>query len=129
MTVEQFPRCETLDDLDDALGRLHGNGLDEEVHMILICSNFYEDDFVELFNLLAYVFQGLLDRLGEHLPTVFRRTDKVVEETRDIVLFTDMLAHEWSLPPPPGDRPQQAAGNTSREFNSRQRRWQKGKLQ
>ena len=97
VTLEEMASGEALNDLDDLLGGEHRDGLDEEVHVVLVCPNFHEQDFVGFRNIIADLFQRLLNCLGENLASVLGRANEVVEEKGDVVRLMDMLAHAVML--------------------------------
>ena len=96
--LQEFPCGEALDDLDDAFGGLHGDGLHEEMHMILICTYIHKLDFVRHLNLRIHLFERMFNCLGEDLLPVLGRTDEVVLEKGDVVALLYMLFHVRILP-------------------------------
>lgn len=97
MTVKEFPGDDAFNDSGNFCGRVQRNGLEKEMDMILICSDFDEGDFVVLIDGPADVFQRFLDGLCKDLLPAFDGTDQMVEEKGDIVGFPLMLAHTGSL--------------------------------
>ncbi len=93
VTIEDFPCCDAFDGAGDLGGREQRNGLDEEMNVIFIRTDFDEDDFVVLSDCPTDVFQRFLDWFCEDLLSVFDGADQMVEEKRDIVGFPLMLAH------------------------------------
>ena len=77
---EELSCSETFDYLDDLFWRLHGNSLNEEVHMILVCSNFNEPDLIRNLNLSTHFLEGLLNCFCENLLSELCRTNEVVEK-------------------------------------------------
>ena len=73
-------------------GEHHRNGLDEEMHVILIRANLDVAQFVALFDLETDVLERSLRFLGEHFSSVFDGTDQVVEEKSNVMALVDVLA-------------------------------------
>jgi hypothetical protein len=57
----------------------------------------------------AYFFQSIVNFFRKYNPSIFRRTNYMVYEYRDIVAFVEVYTHEATLPQQ--WNPQQAAGN------------------
>ena len=84
---------------DDLGGRHHGHGLDEEVDVVLIRSDFHVLQFVALLNFVADVLECCLVLFCKDFPAIFGRTNQVVEEKSDVMALVDVLAaHGESLP-------------------------------
>ncbi len=86
-------RRDAFDCLDDASRREVGNGLDEEMDVVLICSDFMKSDLVPLLDTEAHVLQRLCDLWCEYVPSILRWADEVVQEERFVVTLQDVFAH------------------------------------
>ncbi len=93
MLFENHARCDALRDLRELVRGVCGYGLDEEVHMILVRSYFVVSDFVPLLDAQAYLLQRCRYLFREHIPSILRWADEVVQEERFVVAFYDVLAH------------------------------------
>ncbi len=98
MTIKELSCREALDDSGNFCRREHGNGLEQEMDVILVCPDFNEGDFVVLGDGPADIFQGFLDWLCKHLLPALNRANEVIEEKGDIVGLSLMLGHAGMLP-------------------------------
>jgi hypothetical protein len=92
MEAEHFFRDDGFGCFHDLSGGHHGNGLDEKVHVILVGSNFEVPQFVTLFDFEADILEGDFRLLRENIPTVFGRTDEVVEKECNVMALVYVLA-------------------------------------
>ena len=99
VTVEEFSCCQTFDDTGDGCGGESGNGLEKEMHMVFICSDFHEENFVVLGYGPTDVFEGFFDGFREYFLPAFDGADKMVEEKGNIVGLPLMLSHAGMLLP------------------------------
>ena len=95
---EHLSGGDALHETDNLCGWVHRDGLDEEVHMILIGPDLEEVEFVPLLKLKAHVFELLIDRLVEDHASVLRNADEVVEQDGDVVALVEIDAHPSSVP-------------------------------
>ena len=63
------------------------------MNMVLIHPNLKKYDFIPLCDFQANFLEFLIDLFRENHLSVFRRTNKVVQKNRYIVLFVDIFAH------------------------------------
>jgi hypothetical protein len=83
----------------DLSWRHHGYGLNEEVNMILICSDFDVIQFVALLDFVTDILESLFVLFCEYLPAIFCRANEVIKKKSDVVAFVNVLAaHTRSLP-------------------------------
>jgi hypothetical protein len=99
VAIEEFSCDETFNGTGNFGGREGGNGLEKEMHMIFVRSNFYEGDFVVLSYDPTDVFQGFLYGFRKDFLSAFDGTDKMVKEKGNIVGLPLMLAHAARLLP------------------------------
>ena len=93
VTIKEFSCGEALDRTSDFSRRKGRNGLEKEMHMIFVCSYFYEGYFVVLSDGPADILERFLDGFCKHFLSAFNGTDQMVEKKGDIVGFPLMLAH------------------------------------
>jgi hypothetical protein len=93
LSREDLSRGDALDNLDHAAGEHHGNGLDEEVDVVIIRTNLHEADFMALLDFPTDILERLLHCRSEDLLAVLRGTHQVVEHQVHIMLLMDVFAH------------------------------------
>lgn len=98
MTIKELSCGDTFNGASNFGWREGGNRLKKEMNMIFICSNFYEGDFVVLCNRPTDIFQRFFYGFDKDFLPVFHRTNKMVEEERNIVGLPFMVAHGDMLP-------------------------------
>lgn len=91
-SLEDLTGSETFDHshhLGDTIG---GHGLDQEVDMVLISTNFQKLDLVALFDIQAYLFEHLVNGfVKEHFP-VLGREYQVIDQYSDIMALVYVFA-------------------------------------
>ena len=103
--LEDLPGSEAFGDLNDFLGRVHGNRLDEEMHVVLVCADLKVRDFITFGDFFADFLELSVYCFREDHSTILGRTDEVVEQHRNIMAFVEEFTHI------PIILTQQAAGN------------------
>jgi hypothetical protein len=97
VTIEEFPSRDALDGAGDFRRREHGNGLEKEMDVIFVRTDFHENNFVVLAYGPTDVFQGLLDRLRKNLLSIFHRANQMIKDEGDVMGLSEMLAHTGML--------------------------------
>ena len=98
--AEDLPGSEALDYPDQLRRAVRRDRLHQEVHMVPICPNLQEDDFIPVGDLQTDVPQHLIHLGREDGPPILRRTHEVVQQDGDVVAAVDVLTHTPSLSQP-----------------------------
>jgi len=94
MLFEDALGRDAFDDLGDTGGSEFGNGLNEEMDMVFIRSDFVKADLVPLLDAKAHVLQRLGHFWCEYVSSVLRRADQVVQDERFGMTLQDVFAHQ-----------------------------------
>ena len=79
------------------------------MNMVLFNTDLYEDNFVPLSNLQAYILKNRIYLFCKHNLSVFGRAYQVIKQYRYVMMLMDIFAHIIMLTP--FKRPKQASGN------------------
>lgn len=91
--LKYFARRYTLDDLHQLFRTIHRHRLYQKMYMILVRTYLYKRHFIPLANLYTNLFQTLVHRRRKHHPTVFCRTNYVVQQYRYIMTLVYITTH------------------------------------
>jgi hypothetical protein len=110
---EDLSNGNALDGSHDLCGAVWRYGLDEEMDMIFVGTDFEEHHLIPGCNLHADRLEDLIHLRGKDRTSVLRWTDEMVEHDRYIVASVDMFTHtsEYTI-----RKARQAAGNLPREI-------------
>jgi len=84
-SFENFPGYDALYHRDNLCYAVRGNALDQKMNVVLVGTDLQKPNLVSFFNLPARLRQSLVDRIGDHDPTVFRTTDQMVQKHRYVM--------------------------------------------
>jgi len=73
------------------------DGLDEEAHVVLVCTNLQEFQLVSVLNLYAHILHDHVYIFIEHGTSVLCRKNKMVYQYRNIMALMDVFAHITTL--------------------------------
>lgn len=90
---EDLSRRDAFHCTNDLRWSIGGNGLDEEVDMVLVGSYFEEMYLEPVFYVEAGFLQDHVHRLGDDDSAVFGRTDEVIDENVYVMAFVDVYTH------------------------------------
>ena len=97
MLFEHLACSDAFDDLRDLLGQHHRDGLNQEMHVVIVRPDFKKVYFIAFRNLKADFPKRFVDWFGEyHLP-VFGNTHEVVQHHRHVVFFVYEDTHQTRL--------------------------------
>lgn len=108
MQTKYLSACYAFYHLDNLLGRLNRNSLNQKMNVILITAYFHKLYFIPLTDLKTYLPQGYRYIFTQYLSPVFNRTCNMIQQQRFIMLLYDVFAH---IPKVQISTPQQAARN------------------
>ena len=91
-SFENFTRYDTLDHRDNFCYAVRGNALNQKMNVVLVGTDLQKPNLVPLFNLPARLRQSLVDRIGDHYPTVFRTADQMVQKHRYVLALVYKFA-------------------------------------
>ena len=92
-TFKNLPRCYTFHNLAEPSRTERWNRLKQKMNMIRIRSDFNETDLISLTYLQTNLFQLGINLFIENNPAIFGRTDQMIQQYRNIVLFVDKCTH------------------------------------
>ena len=87
---EEFSADVALDVLNDTAGGSCGDGLDEEMDVVFISADFEKVDVEAGLYFKTDFLERLRHTIGEHVPSIFDGTDKVIDEPRLVVAARNM---------------------------------------
>lgn len=90
---ENFSRGETLDDRDDFRWTIAWHGLHQKMYMILIHANFKKLNLVTIGNLQTHCLQHLVHLFIDHGSSIFRGTDKMIDQDGHIMAFSNQVTY------------------------------------
>jgi hypothetical protein len=90
---EDFSTSNALNSSDNLRGAVRRYRLNEEVHMILVCADLEEEQVIPICYLQTNRLESLIHFREKNRSSVLRRTDKVVEQDRDIVTSMNVFTH------------------------------------
>lgn len=77
---------------DNHTGTLCRNRLNQKMNIIFVSSNFKEVNLISLLNLKTNFFQCLINCFAEYHFAIFGRTNKVIQQHRNIMRFMYVFA-------------------------------------
>src|SRR5665811_2214344 len=92
MPLENFPRSDAFQHLDNLCRAFHRNGLEQKMNMVPVRADLKKMNFVPLFHFQTNLYQSLIHRLVKDHLAIFCRTDKMVQQYRNIVRFVYIFA-------------------------------------
>ena len=92
MILEYFSSYYTFYHPDKFAGTLFWNRLNQKMNMILVCPNLKKVNLIAFFNLKTNFFHRYINRFTEDNPSILCRTNKMIQEYRNIVRFMYVLA-------------------------------------
>lgn len=91
--LEYLSRCYALYRLNYSERTPCWNRLHKKMNMVFVRSYFNEDHLISLPDLKAYIFYFVINFFAKYHPSIFCRTNKVVQQYRNIVPFMYIFAH------------------------------------
>lgn len=98
MLQENLLGCDTFCDLGYLGWQHHRHGLDQEVDMVIIGSDFHEVQVIRRRECHADFLERLFYRFAENFAPVLCRTDQMIQHAVYIVPFPYMFRHAFSIP-------------------------------
>ena len=95
--LEDMLGREALGNLCDLAWRKNRDTLNEKMHMIQICSDLDETDFIASLDTETHVFKRSLDRFSKSFFPVFHRTNQVIQKQCSVVALGDVFTHPKML--------------------------------
>jgi hypothetical protein len=92
-TLKQLSGGQTFDNLYNLRWTVAGNGLDEEMLVILVGPYLQKDDLIPLSNFQTDLFEHPIYLGVEPHSTVLGRTHNVIDQDRNIMALMQILAH------------------------------------
>jgi len=90
---EYLPSSEALDGRDNLRHTVCWNGLDKEMHVIIICADLKKFYLVAFLNLYTDFLHRLIHSIVKNRTSVLRRKYQVIYEYRNIMAFMYIIAH------------------------------------
>ena len=92
MLLEYFSGRYTFYHPYDFAGTFSWNRLNQKMNMIFVCPNLKEVNLISLLNLKTNFFHRYIDLFTEHNSSIFGRTNKMVQQDRNIMRFMYVFA-------------------------------------
>ena len=69
------------------------------MNMVLFNTDLYEDNFITLSNLQAYILENQIYLFNKHNPSLFGMAYQVIKQYRYVMMFMDIFTHIIMLTP------------------------------
>ena len=92
-TFEYLPGCYTFHNLAEPARTVCRHRLKQKMNMVGVRPNFNETHLITTTYLKTNLFQFCVYLFRKNNPAVFCRTDQMIQQNRNIVLFVDKCAH------------------------------------
>ena len=92
MILEYFSSYYTFYHPDKFAGTLFWNRLNQKMNMILVCPNLKKMNLISLLDFQTNILQRFVNSFAQHNLSILRRTNKMVQQYRNIVRFVYVFA-------------------------------------